>query len=324
MFMFSKDQPDDTNDLKEPTRSGHTGTRTARTIPISLFDELARRRLGLTSMAALAVRIGGLPAAALLGSAGMAALTYITLIEPRMPVLERVTLHLPQLPPELAGLRIGQLSDLHLGVLHSAANTRWAVQQMLRERPDLIVLTGDFVSLKCAIGELTPLLRPLHAPLGVYAILGNHDHWEGVDAIRSQLEPLGITFLVNANTRLRWRSREFWLAGVDDMWYGHPDLKAALDHIPADAFTILLAHEPDFADIAAQRNVHLQLSGHTHGGHVQLPGLGTLCLPHHGLNYISGLKRVESLQLYVARGLGGLPVRLNCPPEATLLTLRCV
>lgn len=277
--------------------------------------------IGLAGLAGLAVRMGGMPAAAMVSTAGVAVATYATLIEPRTPVLEQVTIRLPHLPPELDGLRIGQLSDLHLGVIYSAENVRRAVQQIVHERPDLIVITGDFVSLKTAIAELPRLLRPLHAPLGVYAITGNHDHWEGVDAILHELEPIGIEFLINENAHLRWRGGELWLAGVDDMWYGSPNLKATLDGIPEHGFTILLAHEPDFADVAAQRNVHVQLSGHTHGGHVHLPMLGSLCLPHYGMNYVSGLMQVGPMQLYISRGLGGMPVRLNCPPEATILTL---
>jgi hypothetical protein len=193
---------------------------------------------------------------------------------------------------------------------------------MIDEQPDLIVLTGDFVSKHHAIAELPELLRPLRAPLGVYAITGNHDHWEGAEEICEQLETLGIVCLLNTNRCLHWQGGSFWLAGIDDMWYGTPDLHAALAGIPDDAFRILLAHEPDFADVASLRDIPLQLSGHTHGGHIVLPLLGSPCLPHHGLRYISGLSQTGGTQVYVTRGLGGFPVRFNCPPEATILTLQ--
>ncbi len=278
--------------------------------------------VGTLVASGVAVAWGGLPVAATLGTLGAAGFIYTTLIEPRSPVLERVTVSVPTLPPACDGLRIGQLSDMHLGMPHARENTRWAVQQMLREQPDLIVITGDFVSFEWAIRELAGLFAPLHAPLGVYAITGNHDHWEGVQEIYAQLEPQGIRFLINDNCCIRWRGGELWLAGIDDMWYGAPDLSAALAGIPADAFTLLLAHEPDFADIAALRPVDLQLSGHTHGGHVHLPLLGAGCVPHHGVRYIDGLLYAGELPVYVSRGLGGLPVRLNCPPEATIITLR--
>jgi hypothetical protein len=295
------------------------------------FKELLQVRCSLPWFAAgagaagaglLAIYAGGAPAAVALGTAAAAGLTYTTMVEPRTPVLERHTVRLPLLPPALDGLRIGMLADLHLGMPHCAANTRWGVQQMLREQPDLIVIPGDFVSFPHAIDELPDLLRPLRAPLGIYATTGNHDYWEGVEEIRRALEPLPIEFLINRNQCLHCRGAELWLAGIDDMWYGTPDLNAALEGIPEGACTVLLAHEPDFADIAALRPISLQLSGHTHGGHINVPGLGAPCLPHHGLRYVRGWVQVEDLPVYVTRGLGGAPVRLNSVPEATLITLR--
>lgn len=273
------------------------------------------------TLAALAVQAGGVAAAVALGAAGVAGAAYTVLVEPRRPVLERVTLRLPNLPPALEGLRIGQLSDMHLGQPYGHENTRWAVAQMVREEPDLLIMTGDFVSFPEPIVELPELLGPLHAPLGMYAVPGNHDYWEGVDEIRAMLEPLGVEFLINAGKRLSWRGGTFWLAGVDDMWGGAVDLDAALAHVPADAFTLLLAHAPDFADVAARHNIAVQFSGHTHGGHMCLPFLGWFCLPLHGMRYAIGHERVQAMQLYITRGLGGLPFRLGCPPEATIFTL---
>lgn len=275
----------------------------------------------LGTLATLAVQWGGVPAAATLGIASVAGATYATLMEPRRPVLERVTLRLPTLPAELEGLRIGQISDLHLGHPHGHTNTRWAVRQMNNEQPDLLLLTGDFVSFDHAIPNLPELLRPLHAPLGMYAVPGNHDYWEGMDRIQAELAPLGIEFLINTSRRLQWRGREFWLAGVDDMWFGRADLDAALAQVPPDAFTLLMAHAPDFADTAAQRNIAVQFSGHTHGGHLCLPWLGSFCLPKYGTRYAIGLEHIASMQLYISRGLGGLSLRLGCPPEATIFTL---
>ncbi len=278
--------------------------------------------LGAATLSALAIRVGGLSAAAAIAATGMAGVAYTTLIEPAMPILERITLRVPNLPPALDGLRIGQLSDLHLGLLHTTANTRWGVRQMLREQPELIVITGDFVTLPQAIPTIGPLLRPLYAPLGIYAVTGNHDYWEGVAEITAEVTKLGITMLFNENRRLTWRGADFWLAGTDDMWYGAPDLDATLAGIPAGAPTILLAHEPDFAGEAAQRDVTVQLSGHTHGGQIRLPLLGTLCLPRMGLYFAGGYFAVEGMHLYVSRGLGGIPVRFNCRPEAAIITLR--
>jgi hypothetical protein len=274
------------------------------------------------TLIALAVRRWGRAAALLTALGGASAAAYATLVEPRRPVLERVSLSLPRLPRGLEGLRIGHLSDFHLGFPHSRTNVQWAVQQMQHEQPELIVITGDFVNAGSAIADSPDLLRNLHAPLGIYAITGNHDMWEGSGELRSHLEPLGIEFLLNRSKRLQWHGEPFWIAGIDDVWYGEADVDAALRHIPPDAFTLFLCHAPDFADHVAHHPIDLQLSGHTHGGQMCLPWLDWCCLPLYGLRYISGLYHVGRMHLYVSRGLGGLPWRLNCPPEATILTLR--
>lgn len=288
----------------------------------------SRRWLGAAAggaaLGALMVTTGGPLAAAALGAAGLAGAAYATLVEPRSPRLERLTLRFPELPRELDGLRIGHLSDLHLGQPFSEANARWAAAAMAAERPDLLALTGDFVSYEHAIATLPDVLAPLavaRPPLGTYAVLGNHDHWEGVAAIRAALAPLGVEFLMNSHRALPRGEGQLVLAGVDDMWEGDADLEGALRGAP-EGFRLLLAHCPDMADEAARLGVQLQLSGHTHGGHMRLPGLGSFCLPRHGWSYAVGHERVGALQLYVSRGAGGLPLRLNCAPEAAILTLR--
>jgi uncharacterized protein len=257
---------------------------------------------------------------AAVGMVGLAGLAYSTMVEPAHPRLERLTLKLPQLPVELAGLRIGQLSDLHLGHAHTARNARWAVAELLRERPELIVITGDLVSSADAIADLPDVLRPLQAPLGIFAVPGNHDHWEGLPAIEQLLQPLGIEFLVNKQRLLEWRGSHFCLAGLDDLWNGSPDYTAALAEV-ADIFTILLSHAPDSAAEAAHYGVDVQLSGHTHGGHICLPLLGPFSLPKYGIKHAAGHEYVDAMQLYVSRGLGGMPLRFGCPPELTILTL---
>lgn len=284
------------------------------------------RWLGLSAasaaLAALAVARGGRPAAAAIGAAGLAGGIYATQVEPLRPRLERVSLRFPNLPPELDGLRIGQLSDLHLGHRFSDVNTRWAVAQMVAEAPDLLALTGDLVSYTRNIADLPGLLAPLRAPLGIYAVPGNHDHWEGLPELVAALRPLGVEYLINTGRRLRWRGAEFTLAGVDDAWDGEMDMAAALALAPADGFNVLLCHMPDMADEAAQRGVDLQLSGHTHGGHMRLPWLGSFVLPRYGWRYPIGHHQIGRTQLYIARGVGGIPLRLGCPPEATIITLR--
>ncbi|GAB4439792.1 MAG: metallophosphoesterase [Chloroflexi bacterium OHK40] len=277
------------------------------------------------TLATLAFAMGGTGAAAALGALGATGVAYATMHEPRRPRIERVTLHHRALPADLDGLRIGHLSDLHLGMRFTAANSRWAAERMLEEAPDLLALTGDFVSYARAIPTLAHVLAPLARltpRLGIYAVPGNHDYWEGVAAIRRALAPLGVRFLLNEHVLLERGGARLLVAGVDDQWSGRPDLGAALAGGPDGAFRVLLAHCPDIADEAAARGVHVQLSGHTHGGHVRAPGLGALCLPRHGWRYTIGHERIGAMQLYVSRGLGGVPLRFGCPPEATVITLR--
>lgn len=277
--------------------------------------------LGAGLLATLALRSGGLPVAAALGATGLAGAFYALRVEPGRPRLTHVTLRLPDLPAALDGLRVGQISDMHLGQPYAAENSRWAVEQVGRAAPDLIALTGDFVSYEPAIAELPGILTPLRAPLGVYAVPGNHDYWEGLPEIVACLEPLGVRFLINRGEPVG-PGGALYLAGIDDSWNGRPNLAAALAGRPAGAFTLLLAHAPDSADEAAGQGVQVQLSGHTHGGHLRLPLLGAFVLPRHGWRYAMGHAHVGGLQLYVSRGVGGMPMRFGCPPEASIITLR--
>jgi uncharacterized protein len=276
---------------------------------------------GLGLATTLATLRGGLPALAGIGAAGIGGALYSTLVEPRRPVLEHIVLRFANLPAQLSGLRIGVLGDLHLGHPFAEENTRWAVAQMVRERPELILITGDFVSYDHAIGSLQGLLRPLQAPLGLFAVPGNHDYWEGVNSVRAAVEPLGVRFLINRGERIVRNGAAFYLAGIDDEWEGEADMRRALAGRDG-LFSILLAHAPDVADEAAELGVDLQISGHTHGGHLRLPYLGPFALPFYGTRYPMGHLRVGSTQVYVSRGLGGFPLRLNCPPEATIVTLQ--
>lgn len=244
-------------------------------------------------------------------------------VEPRRPVLERHDIRLARLPRSLDGLRIGQISDLHLGMPDSLANACWAVQQMNLLRPDLVVLNGDMVGTFSGLADLPVVLRDLHAPLGVYAVPGNHDYDEGIEDVRGMLDMLGIPLLLNQHVRLSLRGADLWLAGTDDLWDGSYDASKALRGIPDDACVILLSHEPDSADEAARHGVALQLSGHTHAGHFRLPVIGPFSWPRYGVTYVAGHYMVGDMALYVSRGLGGMPLRLLAQPEAAILTLRC-
>lgn len=201
-------------------------------------------------------------------------------------------------------------------------------------RPDLIVLTGDFVSepflsrdrerAASAAEPCAKLLRQMQAPYGRWAVLGNHDVNTVPDRITDSLRSQGIQVLINQSVPIEGNGARFWLGGVDDELERQPDLDGTLRNIPSDECVVLMAHEPDYADHVTNHPVDLQLSGHTHGGQVRLPFLGPLYLPPLGRKYVWGLYKIGELTLYTNQGLGtvNLPVRMNCPPEITLLTLR--
>jgi hypothetical protein len=248
--------------------------------------------------------------------------------EPGWLAVERVSVPIRNLPQALEGITIAQLSDLHASSVVRIEHITQAIEVANRQRPDLIVLTGDYVTDELAfIPIVANAIAGLSAPLGVYAVLGNHDYWIGApERVVAALEDAGVTVLRNTHKQLVVRDSAIWLAGVDDVWEEQNDIDAALQGIPNDAFTVLLAHEPDFADVAAQRSVQLQLSGHTHGGQVRVPFLGAPALPPLGRRYPIGLQRVpnRTTQVYTNRGIGLISpsVRLNCRPEVTVLTLQ--
>ena len=248
-------------------------------------------------------------------------------VEPRSLTLERVQIQLTRLPRAFDGLRVVQLSDFHHSDYTGDAEIGAAVGLANALKPDLIVLTGDFVLAghpEKHAGPCARLLSGLSAPLGVLAIMGNHDYWSGGDLIHTALRMYDIPLLLNESVPIEREGARIWLAGIEDVWLGQHDLARALHGVPNDELTILLAHEPDFADEASRYPIDLQLSGHSHGGQVRLPMLGPLVLPELGEKYPMGWYRIGNLQLYTTRGIGMVspPLRMNCPPEVTEITLR--
>jgi uncharacterized protein len=274
---------------------------------------------------------GGLTVAgtAILGTAGF--------VESNRPQVTRIEIRLRGLPPDFDGFTIAQLSDFHYEDHFSIVPIRKGVEMVNGLHPDLIVLTGDFVTVPMLdyrrstayrfarnARPCAELLSQLRAPAGVFAVLGNHDGSSDPVFIVNSLQSHGIPVLVNRSLSIeRGRSR-IWLAGIDDVLEGRPDLGAALRQVPAGEVTILLAHEPDFADEVVFAPVDLQLAGHSHGGQIWVPGIGAPWLPQMARKYPRGLYQVGKLALYTNLGLGTIriPVRLNCPPEVTLITLR--
>lgn len=248
-------------------------------------------------------------------------------LEPWWLTRRDVTVHLEALPRELDGLRIAQLSDFHRGTWVPAGLLRRGVEACQALNADLIALTGDFVSVhRLYAGSLIELLQGLRAPLGVYAVLGNHDIWvHARKTLEEGFRRIGIELLENRAVPVEHRTVRFWVVGIEDCIAGRPDLDQALRNVPESDFRLLLAHEPDFADEAARRGIPLQLSGHSHGGQFRLPGLGPIYLPPLGRKYPMGLYRLPGgTQVYTNVGLGVIspPFRLSCRPELTHLTLR--
>jgi predicted MPP superfamily phosphohydrolase len=244
---------------------------------------------------------------------------------------------LARLPAAFDGFTIAHLSDFHYYEHFSAVPLRAAIEIVNRLHPDLVVLTGDFVTVpvfhrrfhnaRRAAGAADPcasLLAQLHPRLGAVSVLGNHDVVSGPRRIIEILHSHGLPVLRNRSIPIEQGGSRIWLCGLDSAWEGEPDMDLAMRGIPAKDVVVLLVHEPDFADSAAHQPVDLQLSGHSHGGQIWLPGIGAPWLPPMAEKYPRGLYKVGPLTLYTNIGLGTirLPIRWNCPPEVTLLTLR--
>ena len=239
--------------------------------------------------------------------------------------LERRDVALPGWPREANGFRLGQLSDFHCDGESSSERISRAVALLLSEKPDAIVLTGDFITRKPRrwTSVCARLLEPLlSCPGGVYGVLGNHDWREGgAEIVTSTLRRSGFTLLRNESIALP-NAPGVYFVGLDDYCVQKQDVKLALHAVPRDAAKLLLVHEPDFAD-KAPPGFALQLSGHSHGGQIRLPGLPVLHAPWGGTQYPEGLQQAKNHLVYTTRGLGliGPPLRYFCPPEVTVLTL---
>ena len=246
------------------------------------------------------------------------------LTEPFRLTVEHHQIHLQRLPRELDGFRIVQLSDIHHSPFTSREQIERAVETANSLQPDIVALTGDYVSKERAYAApCAELLSGLRARHGVYAVLGNHDHWTDAALITDLFRAEGITVLVNQGMRFENNGAAFWLAGVDDTMVGLEDLPLALAGSSDNEFKLLLAHNPIILRRAARAGVDLVLSGHTHGGQVSLRSERNKAgRPRRRL--LKGLARQGETQIYITRGLGTvvLPVRFGCPPEVSLLELR--
>jgi len=198
--------------------------------------------------------------------------------------------------------------------------------------PDAILLLGDFVIQGVIGGRFVPpeliaeRLRSLRAPLGIYAVLGNHDWWLDGPRVERALEAVGITVLDDAAVPLRQGDSPFWLAGISDFWQGQYDVAATLGRVQGNAPVIVMTHNPDiFPSVPA--HVCLTLAGHTHGGQVALPFIGRPVVPsRYGQRYAVGHVEERGKHLFVTSGVGTsiLPLRFRVPPEVLLLRVHRV
>ncbi len=252
-------------------------------------------------------------------------------VEPASLRNEDYELAIPGWPTDCDGLRIAVLSDLHVGSPWNGLAKLEAIVALTRSaNPDLVLLAGDYVIQGVRGGRFTPpeetavALRQLSAPLGVWAVLGNHDWWLDAPRVRAALESNGIPVLEDAATRIHREACDFWLVGISDYWEGKHDVEGALAQVTDEAPVLAFTHNPDvFPDVPAR--VNLTIAGHTHGGQVYIPFIGRPVVPsRYGERYAIGHIVEDGRHLFVSSGLGTsiVPIRFLVPPEVSVLTVR--
>jgi uncharacterized protein len=246
--------------------------------------------------------------------------------------IERRTIHLKRLPDAFHGFRIVQISDFHYGQFTEPYFLREIVRHVNRLNPDAVVFNGDYVTMgflpeENTIRDADPcaeILSGVTCPL-LYTVLGNHDSGYAEPAVKSALANHRLPLLYNSNLPLERDGKRLWFAGTGDACDKKVDLAKAVpeaSQIDGEP-VILLVHEPDILPKVARYGADLMLSGHTHGGQIRIPFLPPIHLPPLGRRYVHGLFRMGDTQLYVNRGVGtvAVPMRFNCPPEITEITL---
>ena len=262
--------------------------------------------------------------------AGMSGGTYYYSkeIEPMTLHIQKEIIHSTKLPESFHNKKIIQFSDTHLGFNYTLEELKKLVQEINKLTPDIIVFTGDLIddpleSSEQENEEIVNVLRQLDASTGKFWVYGNHDHGGyGTDQILQIMEAADFTLLQNSHITL---DPHLVIAGIDDVMLGKPDLDAALSQVNPNALTILLAHEPDFADETVKYPLDVQLSGHSHGGQIRFPILGHLYTPLYAHNYVLGKYNIQNkLKLFVNAGIGTtrVPYRFLCKPEIHEYTLK--
>ena len=268
--------------------------------------------------------LGGLVAAPLVAASATAA--YSRLVEPYNYWVSETDIFIKDLPDRFEGFRITQLTDIHHSRILGINEVRRVVSLSQQTKPDMFVLTGDYsTSYRRYIEPCAEALSTLNAPEGVWAVLGNHDHYTDPELTTRALQRRHIAVMNNTHTTLQRGSDSIQLSGIDDWTWNAVDWIRAFSGLKNDKPTILLSHQPTVLDFEQTRNVSLILSGHTHGGQLNLPWVGAPARYFtEDLKYARGLFRSRDTQLYVSSGTGviGLPVRFGVRPEIAVLRLR--
>ncbi len=254
---------------------------------------------------------------------------YGSKIEPNWIEVVPIQLTIPNLSPAFNKFKIVQISDLHSNRFMPAKRLDRIIKLVNQQKPDVIAITGDFITKHEDFNsqELEEKLSKLVSQISTLSVLGNHDHRgnaNATDNLKQALVRSNVTNLDNQVYVIERGTEKLTFAGVDDPYWGKPDLDRVIKLLPDNSAAILLVHEPDYIkESAATHKFALQLSGHSHGGQIKIPFLNPLILPYGGKKYFAGLNQVENTLEYTNRGLGmtGLPLRINSRPEITVFTL---
>lgn len=242
--------------------------------------------------------------------------------------IEQVSVTIPDLAAAFDGYKVASIADIHLGQWITPARFDGVIGLINQQHPDLVAIIGDLFSYEVnrLSEEMVRSLSKLRPKDVSVAVLGNHDHWVGAAAVRETLRRSNILDLSNDVQSVRRGNQALHIAGVDSVTLNKHRLDVVLAKLPAAGPAILLAHEPDFADVSATTGrFSLQISGHSHGGQLIMPGVGTLVRAPHARKYPLGRYQIGDMVHYTSRGLGTniFWLRINCPPEITIFTLAC-
>ena len=294
-------------------------------IALFLFQEIRRPDEGSTPHWKKKVRITFVAILFLVGCFFFWAL----MVEPNRLILHREVITIDKWPKELDGLKIAVLADIHAGAwCIDDQKLRLIVERTNQLQPDMIVILGDYMTGNGTFRHRVepevfgPVLKDFHAPLGVYSVLGNHDWWWDGPRVRRGLEAYGIRVLDDEVLEVKGRGRSVWLAGLADLWTRPQHIDETIAQVPQDQTVIALTHNPDIFPRLPER-VPLLLAGHTHGGQIRFPIVGTIVEPS-TFGFVRGHFFENNHHLFVTTGIGNsiIPLRFGVTPEIVLLTVK--